>query len=180
MAAPEPGQAGWAVELLPVYLEVDGRINWLCRTGQDAWRALGRPDASPPDVLLEPLAIFGCGPFVAHSTSWRFDAEAGLLVLSYLVLLPTLHPGAIPDRFEVAPVERADLARGDLAAPPPRIGMGQVLEHALRHLAWLAGDDPTIRALLGPAWVAALGPYSPEPFRSIQEVFVAAPGVAAG
>ena len=63
------------------------------------------------------------------------------------------------------PVSRADLARGDAMAPPPEIGVSQVLEHALRHLSWLVKDDDAVRAAL-PDWVAFLGTYEPEPFRA--------------
>jgi hypothetical protein len=42
-----------------------------------------------------------------------------------------------------------------------------VLEHALRHLAWLALDDPEVRAALTPAWLEALDVYKPEPFWAI-------------
>lgn len=59
----------------------------------------------------------------------------------------------------------ADLARGDALAPPPQIGVSQVIEHAFRHLAWLVKDDDAVRAAL-PDWVAYLGSYEPEPFRS--------------
>jgi hypothetical protein len=41
------------------------------------------------------------------------------------------------------------------------------VEHGLRHLAWLAGDDPAVAAELPPAWRAALEAYVPEPFRSM-------------
>ena len=43
--------------------------------------------------------------------------------------------------------------------------MAQVLEHALRHLAWLIEDDPAIAAAL-PGWSAMLEGYGPEPFRA--------------
>ena len=39
----------------------------------------------------------------------------------------------------------------------------QVQEHALRHLAWLRQDDPTIGRLLD-EWSEALSDYIPEPF----------------
>ncbi|HYW90382.1 MAG TPA: hypothetical protein VFB50_21605 [Chloroflexota bacterium] len=161
-------QANWTVELLPIFIERGGNIRWLARTDNvGSWRVDSRPDISPHDLVLDALCVFGVGPFVAHSTSWRFESS---LILTYLILLPTLH-AAPPAGFEVHRVQRESLARGDLAAPPPSIAVDQVLEHALRHLAWLAGDDPAIRALLGPSWIEALSMYRPEPFRSIQETF---------
>jgi hypothetical protein len=42
-----------------------------------------------------------------------------------------------------------------------------VVEHGLRHLAWLASDDPVVRAELPEAWQAALAGYVPEPFRAL-------------
>jgi len=160
-------QPSWTVELLPIFIDPAGGIRWLAPSGGGSWRADSRAGISPHDLVLDSLRVFGIGPFVAHSTSWRFEST---LILTYLILLPTLH-AAPPAGFEVQHAARELLARGDLAAPPPEIGIAQVLEHALRHLAWLAGDDPAIRGLLGPSWLAALSVYRPEPFRSIQETF---------
>ena len=98
-----------------------------------------------------------------HSTSWRHDR--GRLVLTYLAALED--PGDPPEGFEAAPVRRADLARGSATGPPPAIGVEAVVEHALRHLAWLLGDDPAIRRTLGPEWSRLLATYQPEPFRAI-------------
>ena len=64
------------------------------------------------------------------------------------------------------PVARAELARGDATAPPPTIGIDQVVEHALRHLSWLAKDDPVVATELS-SWVGSLAAYEPEPFRSL-------------
>jgi hypothetical protein len=158
----------WTIELLPIFLDAAGAIRWLARTEGGAWHAPQHDGLSPHDVTLAALKIFGVGPFVAHSTSWRFDRE---LILTYLVLLPSLHAPP-PEGFEVRAVGRESLARGDLAAPPPEIGVTQVLEHALRHLAWLSSDDPAIRALLGQHWLNALRVYQPEPFRSIQDLVI--------
>jgi len=41
-----------------------------------------------------------------------------------------------------------------------------VLEHALRHLSWLAKDDPVVADELRD-WAGVLGAYAPEPFRSL-------------
>jgi hypothetical protein len=40
-----------------------------------------------------------------------------------------------------------------------------VVEHALRHLAWLAAEDEAVRASLDASWVGRLAGYRPEPFR---------------
>jgi hypothetical protein len=41
----------------------------------------------------------------------------------------------------------------------------QIVEHGLRHLAWLVREDDAIHEAL-PAWAAALAAYAPEPFRA--------------
>ena len=79
---------------------------------------------------------------------------------------PILRALAEPPEFWVlTPVVRTELARGEATAPPTDIGVLQVLEHALRHVAWLAKDDPTIKSELAD-WSTALASYVPEPFRA--------------
>jgi hypothetical protein len=46
------------------------------------------------------------------------------------------------------------------------VHISQVVEHGLRHLAWLLQADDVIRDAL-PAWPAALADYAPEPFRAL-------------
>ena len=65
------------------------------------------------------------------------------------------------------PVARTDLARSEATVAPRDIATDQVVEHALRHLAWLAEDDPVVRGELSQAWNAALAAYVPEPFRNL-------------
>lgn len=65
------------------------------------------------------------------------------------------------------PVGRAGLARSAARAAPADIAADQVLEHALRHLAWLAQDDPVVRDELSDAWRDALRAYVPEPFQAL-------------
>ena len=65
------------------------------------------------------------------------------------------------------PIGRAELARSEATVAPLDIATDQVVEHALRHLAWLAVDDPVVRGELSPAWRAALARYVPEPFRNL-------------
>ena len=66
-----------------------------------------------------------------------------------------------------APIGRSELARSSATRAPASIGHAQVLEHALRHLAWLSQDDEAVAARLSAGWRAALGDYVPEPFRSL-------------
>jgi len=98
---------------------------------------------------------------LVHSTSWRRDREA--VVLTFVAVIgPELRGD-----METAPIGRAELARSEATAAPTEIGHGQVLEHGLRHLAWLAREDAVVAAELSPAWHAALSGYVPEPFRSL-------------
>lgn len=66
-----------------------------------------------------------------------------------------------------AAVARVELTRCRPTAAPEAIEPAQVLEHGLRHLAWLAIDDPVVRAELPVDWLAALQAYAPQPFRSL-------------
>jgi hypothetical protein len=42
-----------------------------------------------------------------------------------------------------------------------------VIEHGLRHLAWLVQDDPAVAQALPAPWHDLLGGYVPEPFRHL-------------
>lgn len=53
-----------------------------------------------------------------------------------------------------------------------------MIEHGLRHLAWLIKDDPVIRDLLREGWPAALAGHEPEPFRGLGQSLVADPATA--
>ena len=105
------------------------------------------------DVLGEPLLV--------HSTSWRRDRAA--LVLTFVVVIDEALVGAM----DSVPLGRSDLARGGATAVPRDIGFEQVVEHGLRHMAWLAKDDPVVRAELPADWHAILAGYVPEPFRNL-------------
>lgn len=121
-----------------------------------------RPGVPADAVLREALARYGLGARVLHSTSWRHDGEH--VVLTYLAVVD--RPAELNANLAPVPVGRADLARGEATAAPTSIAIDQVLEHALRHLAWLLGDDPAIRAEL-PDWAEALSSYQPEPFQAL-------------
>jgi len=69
--------------------------------------------------------------------------------------------------MDSAPIPRAPLARSRATAAPDSVAHEQVMEHALRHLAWLALDDPVVSAELPRPWRAALAAYLPEPFRNL-------------
>src|SRR5688572_15808541 len=80
------------------------------------------------DVVGEPLLI--------HSTSWRRDRDA--VILSFVVVIDP----ALVGTMESIPIGRAELARSEATAAPAEIATTAVVEHGLRHMAWLAKDDP--------------------------------------
>jgi hypothetical protein len=96
---------------------------------------------------------------LVHSTSWRRDR--GAVILTFVAVIDE----ALVGEMESLAVGRAELARGDATAAPPTIAHDQVLEHGLRHLAWLARDDAVVARELSAGWQTALGAYVPEPFR---------------
>ena len=161
-------QAAWSpdfviqsIEVLFVYRAGDGIRSLRPIHAESLWLGLG-PGATPSDVVLGAAARYGLRPIVVHSTSWR-QAESRV-VLTYLALVD---PPAVPSPHLLdEPASRSDLARGDATAAPASIAVGQVLEHALRHLAWLIRDDDAVRAAL-PDWQAGLAGYVPEPFRGL-------------
>ena len=149
-----------AIEILPVFLR-NGCL-WSLRPDHADSFVLGWPaGARPEDVAAQAMVQLGMEPAVLHSTSWRHaDRE---VVLTYIaVVLPDSAP---PPSWHIVEVARSELARCDATAPPSSIGITQVQEHALRHLAWLRRDDPTIAGLLDD-WSDALADYIPEPFRA--------------
>ena len=100
-------------------------------------------------------------PRLVHSTSWRRDR--GAVILSFVVVIDR----ELVDGMESAPIARAELARSEATAAPREIAYSQVVEHGLRHMAWLAREDAVVAAELPEQWHAALVAYLPEPFRSL-------------
>jgi hypothetical protein len=157
---------GWDVGG-PVLAEVF--VLWLDRdvisiTGPDgpqAWLIeLGESDH--PVSVVDRLVRDAMGdPLLVHSTSWRRDRAA--VILSFVVVVDEQVAASMPSR----PIVRADLARSEARAAPREIATDQVVEHALRHLAWLAEDDPVVRDELSDGWRSALRAYVPEPFRNL-------------
>jgi hypothetical protein len=115
----------------------------------------------PQEVATKALDKLRLRPRVLHSTSWR---QAGAeVVMTYLAVVPpTSRP---PESWEEQTISHTEIARGGAIEPPPVIGVEQVLEHALRHLAWLVNEDEEIARNL-PEWREVLKGYVPEPFRA--------------
>ena len=100
-------------------------------------------------------------PLLVHSTSWRRDRDA--VVLTFVVVIDPAQVGGM----DSAPIGRAALARSEATAAPRAIASDQVVEHGLRHLAWLAQDDPVVAAVVTDEWRTILADYVPEPFRGL-------------
>lgn len=98
-------------------------------------------------------------PILLHSTSWRF--ERGAVYLTFVTVIDRDAIGGMA----TSPISRAALARNTAHTAPDAIAYAQVLEHGLRHLAWLAAEDETVRSTLDAGWHEILGGYVPEPFR---------------
>lgn len=157
-----PNTVAQTLEVLPVGLREDG-LFWLKPVNAESLR-VGLPRAAKPgDVVLGVLRWYPLAPRVVHSTSWRYEEDRVILTYVAVVEPPARLP---PDSLVIFPIGRVDLARGEALAPPTAIGVAQVVEHALRHLAWLVRDDPAISAALR-EWTDALASYRPEPFRAL-------------
>jgi hypothetical protein len=160
--AEREGRAGSTVEILPLFAR-DGGAWWLRPVGEASWRVPGASGEHPGESAGAALTKAGLRAEAVHSTSWRHDR--GRLVLTYVAVLED--PGGAPEGFEEGPVRRAELVRGSATDAPPAVGVEAVIEHALRHLAWLRADDPSMGRTLGPEWGAVLAGYQPEPFRAL-------------
>jgi hypothetical protein len=149
-----------SLEAIVLYLDRDG-IRHISPPGQPTVRGGWDPDLDPHEAIVDAVAELGLAPFMVHSTSWRVVDRS--VVLTFLVGVDP--PGHVADAFEVELVTRAELARGRATGPPPEVHLTQVVEHGLRHLAWLVREDEAIHEALG-GWERALGGYEPEPFRA--------------
>jgi hypothetical protein len=164
-----------AMERLPSGLDVEGPVQaeifvvWLRNDQIELTGPCGAApwlveigEAEHPVEVVDRLVRDTIGaPLLVHSTSWR-RAHGGVILSFVVVIASTL----VAD-MESAPIERAELARSDATAAPRAIAYAQVLEHGLRHLAWLVHDDPVVAAELPPPWPDVLADYVPEPFRAL-------------
>lgn len=129
--------------------------------GAAPWYVELRRDADPTEIVTAITAVNVGEPAVVHSTSWR-HARGGVV----LTFVAVVDEGATGSLRHVA-VERAELARGEPSAAPLQVPVGSVIEHSLRHLAWLVHDDSIVAAALPAGWLGALAAYVPEPFRQL-------------
>jgi hypothetical protein len=129
--------------------------------GADPWYLQLAEADHPVEVVDRTVTEVVGPPRLVHSTSWR--RERGAVVLTFLVVIDPAQVGQMAS----VPVPRSGLARSQARTAPAAIAHTQVLEHALRHLAWLAGDDPVVAGQLDDAWRQILAGYTPEPFRAL-------------
>lgn len=147
-------------EVFVLYLD-DGKITLTGPCGADPWLIELRANDDPVETVTRMVRGNIGEPTVVHSTSWRRDRSA--VILSFVVVIdPEL---AAP--FESVPIGRSELARSEATAAPTSIASAQVIEHGLRHLAWLVRDDEVVREELSDGWPAALEGYAPAPFRHL-------------
>jgi hypothetical protein len=142
----------WLAERRPNLTGPCGAAPWYIEVGAEE---------DPVAVVAASIRRVVGEPLVVHSTSWRRDR--GAVVLSFIAVIDRAYVGDMAS----VPVGRAELARGDAAEAPAEIATNQVIEHGLRHLAWLIKDDPIVAERLDEEWRAALGGYMPEPFRHL-------------
>jgi hypothetical protein len=130
--------------------------------GPDPWYIEVGASDDPVDVVTRLSRNLMGDPLLVHSTSWR--RARGSVILSFVVVN---HDDQAPE-LTGTPITRAELARGGATSSPQSIGYAQVLEHGLRHLSWLVGDDEVVRASLSEDWHRVLRDYVPEPFRHLR------------
>jgi hypothetical protein len=158
--------AGWDVEgpvraeIFMVWLNGD-RLELTGPDGAVPWVVQLEDTEHPVEVVERIVAGLVGPPIVVHSTSWRRDGAA--VILSFLVAITREQVGDMAS----APIGRAELARSEATRAPASIGHTQVLEHGLRHLAWLVRDDEIVAGRLTDGWRTALADYVPEPFRTL-------------
>jgi hypothetical protein len=156
----------WAVEG-PVQAEVfvlrmrEGRPELAGPCGPDPWYIEVAAEDDPVEVVSRLSRNLMGEPVLVHSTSWR--RARGAVVLSFVVV----NSDAQAPQLVGVPISRAELARSEKTSAARSIAAAQVLEHGLRHLAWLSREDQTVMGALSDEWKRALEDYVPEPFRNM-------------
>jgi hypothetical protein len=162
----QPAGTTFAVEG-PVQAEVfvvwlaDGGLQLTGPCGAAPWLIELGTDEHPTEAVTRLVREVVGPPLLVHSTSWR--RAGGAVILSFVVVIDAALVGLMESR----PVARADLARGTATGAPAAIPTASVIEHGLRHLAWLAREDPVVAGELSADWRATLAAYAPEPFRNL-------------
>ena len=129
--------------------------------GPDPWYVEVGNDDDPVEIVGRLCRNLMGEPLLVHSTSWR--RARGGVILTFVVV------NADDQAPELAgiPIGRTELARSGATQAAVAIAHQQVLEHGLRHLAWLAREDATVQSVLSEDWKQVLAAYVPEPFRHL-------------
>jgi len=129
--------------------------------GPEPWYMEVGAEEDPLEVVRRLAHDLMGEPLLVHSTSWR--RARGSVVLSFVVVIGDDQAAELAG----IPIQRVDLARSEATRAPKSIQYQQVLEHGLRHLAWLAREDSVVGVTLSHEWKGALASYVPEPFRHL-------------
>jgi len=129
--------------------------------GPDPWYIEVAAEDDPVEVVSRLSRNLMGEPILAHSTSWR--RARGAVVLSFVVI----NSEDQAPHLAGIPISRVELARSGATSAAQTIAAAQVLEHGLRHLAWLSREDPVVMTVLNEDWKQVLADYRPEPFRNL-------------
>lgn len=147
-------------EILVVLLDAGGpALTGPC--GPEPWYVEVGQAQDPMEVVARLVRANVGEPLVLHSTSWR--TARGGVVLTFVTVLA---PETVAHLARVR-IRRAALVRGGTTTAPVLGDAAPVIEHGLRHLAWLVRDDPVVAGALPESWREVLGGYVPEPFRHL-------------
>jgi len=130
--------------------------------GPDPWYIEVAAEDDPVEVVSRLSRNLMGEPILVHSTSWR--RARGAVVLSFVVV----NSEDQAPHLAGIPISRVELARSSATSAAQTIAAAQVLEHGLRHLAWLSREDPVVMAVLNEDWKQVLADYRPEPFRNLK------------
>ena len=149
------------IETVPVFLGA-GSVHWLRPRDNPSWQIEFGSDAHPNDIVADTVRELKGTPLVVHSTSWRFQREN--LVLTYLAVISNHQ--LFTNGFEAVEVRPQYITSGTTTGPAEAIEVAEVVEHALRHLAWLSRDDSSVVKALPKGWMEAQEPFPAQPFRA--------------
>jgi hypothetical protein len=148
-------------EVFVLLRDTNNRLNLTGPCGAAPWYLEVAADEDPTAVVAAAIRRVIGEPVVVHSTSWRRDR--GSVVLSFVAVIDQ----GLLGQMITTPVVRTELARGGADTAPLKIATPSVIEHGIRHLAWLVMDDPVVAERLDGGWRIALSTYVAEPFRQL-------------
>ena len=159
---PPPWSTEGPVQAEVFVLRMDSGVALLAGPcGPDPWYIEVGDDEDPVEVVARLSRKLMGEPLLVHSTSWR--RARGSVILTFVVV--NRDDQALV--YAGIPIGRSALARNTATSAPVAIAYQQVLEHGLRHLAWLVKDDEVVRDTLSSEWKTLLAGYVPEPFRHL-------------